>query len=342
MSFSWQDFLDRRSISYSTKGASGDNVRIRCPWCGDAQGAASMSVSLVGDGWRCWRQPGEHYGKSPARLVQALINCSWQEACRITGQPAGISGDDVLSKVNSLFKKPEGAARKLPLIMPPEFQSFRHELPSSQLFYDYLVTKRGFARTTVRALTETYGIHYCMRGPFHGRIIFPILHDAEMVNWTGRSIYPVEELRYLSLSTDPENAKEKGLPPAVKPITEYLWRYDQLKTTDATCLVLTEGPFDALKVSVLGAPRWIESTCFFTMTASPTQIELLHEVLPRFKHRILLLDQNTTASGLRLSFQLQPLGVVLRHLPSRFKDPGELQSYDDLSCVLNLGALQRA
>jgi hypothetical protein len=337
MSFDWANFLDRRRIAYSSKGASGDNVRIGCPWCHSAD---SMSVSLVGDGWRCWRQPGEHYGRNPAKLVQALINCSWQEACSITGQVAGISGDDVLSKVNSLFKKPEPRVN-LPLILPPEFQSFQHELPSSQLFTDYLEHKRGFARSTIKALTEDYGIRYCMRGAFSGRIIFPILHDAQMVTWTGRSIYAVEELRYKALSSDPERAKEEGLPPAVKPITEYLWNYDQLKTdNDPSCLVLTEGPFDALKVDVLGRGRGIAATCFFTMTASPQQIELLHDVLPRFRYRILLLDQNTTSAGLRLTWQLQTLGVVMRQLPRQFKDPGELKTPADLSCVLNLDALQ--
>ena len=73
-------------------------------------------------------------------------------------------------------------------------------------------------------------------GRFHGRIIFVIRADAErIVGFTGRAVSPRMEPRYLF-----EGATDATL----------LWSYKFPKR--AHTLVLCEGPFDALKVNVLG------------------------------------------------------------------------------------------
>jgi hypothetical protein len=60
------------------------------------------------------------------------------------------------------------------------------------------------------------------------------------MTYTGRTIYPDIELRYKTLSYDPELEEI----PAVGPISDYLLFYDKLMKNDWDCdvLIYCEGP----------------------------------------------------------------------------------------------------
>jgi hypothetical protein len=54
------------------------------------------------------------------------------------------------------------------------------------------------------------------------------------------------------------------------------------------------------------------------------QIEQLHEVLPRYRRSVLLLDRNTVHTALEVQSELTWLGVSIAYLPDGIKDPGDL------------------
>jgi hypothetical protein len=332
MSFDWQHWLDRNGISYSTTGkniARGHLV-IHCPFCGRADEGQHLEVNLHGRGWRCFRQPRIHKGRNPTKLVQALLGCSWEAAAAIAGSGAGLPNDFFQTVKNKMDPPKPRLAKKLTL--PNEFKSFNELMPSRRLFADYL-RKRGFYDKDISRMTSDYGIRYCTNGSYKGRIIFPVHYMNKLVTWTGRTVYPSVELRYKTLSINTEKAEIEGVPQAAGSITEYLLWYDDLKKSYARTIVLVEGPFDALRVSVLGYNHGIDATCFFTMQPSVSQIDKLHEILPKYKNRYLLLDQGTTSTSLMVASALSSFNVKVKQLPSGTKDPGELGLNDLLEIV---------
>src|SRR6202040_650598 len=113
------------------------------------------------------------------------------------------------------------------------------------------------------------------RGPFSYRVVIPVFLNKRLVTWTGRSIAPSEELRYRSLSTDPEKAN--GLPVALENIKHTLFDYDSLKE-GGRVLAVAEGPLDAMRLGFLGERYGIKATCLFGKSLHPMQLDLLHEI----------------------------------------------------------------
>lgn len=321
MAFEWPRFLEQHRIEYSEGGAnvSRDNIVIHCPFCGAADQSMHMSINLSGKGWRCWKNPSLHRGKNAARLVMALLSCTIERANQIVGNAVYIP-DDFLARVRNTINPPD-VQEPTPLKMPKEFKDFAG-LPSARPFENYMRHERGFTWDEIDRMFR-YDVRYCTRGAYRGRIIFPIKFKKQLVSWTGRTISKNEELRYRALSTDPERAEREGYKPAIGAISHYLLWFDDLRKADADTIVLGEGPFDSLKVRVLGRREGVTSTCFFTSEPTGAQIDLLHELLPRFKYRYMLLDRGTFATGIRVSSALSSLGVVPLQLHPSLKDPGE-------------------
>lgn len=270
-----------------------------------------LAIDLEGRGWHCWRNKAEHRGRSPVRLVAALARCSFEEAARITGRPyAGIATESILDKVRTTFE-PNGQSMQIPSIkIPHEFRAIDNGR-SAVRFVDYLEHERGFERADIMRMTETYGMYYALFGEQRYRVIFTVRHNGELVGWTGRTIVRGEERRYWA-------SEGEGWPR----ITDYVLWHDELHASNADTIMLVEGPFDALKINVLGRPFGIVSTCFFTAQPSDAQIGLLCDLLPRFRRRLILTDRGTTASTMRIHGALSHLADVAT-LQSNIKDPGE-------------------
>jgi hypothetical protein len=320
VAFDWMRFLESNHVHFVTGGSnvSRGHVAVKCPLCGNDDPSEHMSINLNSGGWRCFRRPEAHKGGSPVRLVAALLGISQAAAGAIVGENVHIP-DDVLGTVRGLFA-PKAAAIRAPLSIPPEFKPFRGQR-SARRFEEYLAgPTRQFTDRQIATLTDRYGLHYATSGKFRGRIIFPVTYNGDIVSYTGRSIYPDQDLRYLTLSTD----EEKDDPPAWGPINDYLLFYDQLMTNKWDCdtLICCEGPFDALKVSVLGRPYGIDATCFFTAAPTQGQIYMLNDLVPVYRKRFLMLDQGTIATALRTQFDMQSMSIGVLTLPKSLKDPG--------------------
>ena len=322
MSFEWRSFLDSYNVKYVTSGpnVSRGHVAVHCPFCGSADPSQHMSINLAGQGWRCFRNTS-HRGKHPAYLIARLLNTSTERASQIVGDSVFIPEDfmgAVMGKLTPKVIEP----RKTPLLMPEEFKPIGDK-PSCRHAVNYLTgPTRMFTYDQVMGMTDRYGLKFAVRGPFKGRIIFPVEFEGDLVTWTGRTIYSQEELRYRTLSADPELEDD----PAIGPVNDYLLWYDDIRdnVNDADVLVLCEGPFDALKVRVLGRRHGIEATCFFTAAPSSRQIDLLHDVVHRYPQRYLLLDRGTLGTAMRAQGDMSSLEMRVLSLPSDVKDPGTL------------------
>lgn len=322
MAFNWVAFLESHHIHYVTSGAnvSRGRIAVKCPFCGAQDPSQHMSINLQHGGYHCWRNDN-HDGKNPAWLVQALIGCSRERAQTIVGEAVFIPGD-LLGTVRGLVARDVEPPRKA-IKLPAEFKSFDERLPSAQRFREYLRSKdRGFTHNQIDRFTRRYGLRYATLGKFKGRIIFPVTFEGKLMTYTGRTIYKDVELRYKTLSYDPELEEI----PAVGPISDYLLWYDQLIDNKADCdtLIYCEGPFDALKVNVLGRPHGIAATCFFTASPSQAQIDLAGDFVSIYRKRYLMLDQGTLAVALRTQIDMSTLINRVLTLPKRYKDPGML------------------
>jgi hypothetical protein len=317
--FDWIAFLDQNGIDYITTGpnVSKGNIYIKCPECGQGDPSHHMGISLSGQGWACWRDRS-HSGKSAARLVKMLIGCSWDRAYMLVGDHTAIP-TDIEASVRALLNlstNDEPLARTLSL--PPEFRTIR-DTPSARIYRAYLLG-RGYSEKQMDRMSVRYGVRYCTKGDFRGRIIFPIHYEKKLVNWTGRTIYPNETLRYKTLTVDKDHATVC----AVGNINKYLLWYDDLMEDDNHTIVVVEGPFDALRIRMLGRAVGITSTCFFTSSLSRYQTDLLFDVLPKYQKRILLLDQGTVAKAQKVKRDIEALGIDVMYLPKGIDDPGDL------------------
>lgn len=329
MAFNWVQFLESHHIHFATSGpnVSRGHIAVHCPFCGTADPSQHMSLNLKHGGWNCWRNDN-HSGKSPVYLIQALISCSRERAQAIVGEGVFIP-DDFLGAVRGLVA-PQQSTVQRQVSLPDDFKSFGTRKPSARRFERYLLG-RDFTQKQIDKMTRRYGLRYCTTGKWKGRIIFPVRFEGQLMTYTGRTVYPDVELRYKTLSYDPELEEF----PAVGPISDYLLWYDKLMANKigADVLIYCEGPFDALKVNVLGRPYGIAATCFFTSSPSQGQIDLAGDLMSRYKKRYLMLDQGTLATALRTQIGMSTLVHRVLTLPKHIKDPGLLTEQSLLDIV---------
>lgn len=319
MAFNWISFLDSHRIFYATSGpnVSRGNIAVHCPFCGSADKSQHMSIHLESKGWRCFRNRDQHKGKSPVYLVQALLNTTLERAQAIVGESVFIP-DDFMGAVMKQLNPPV-VTKKKRLKLPAEFIPIEDNYLCKHALTYLTGPDRKFTRKQALRLTDDYGLMFAKRGPQKDRVIFPVYFDGKLVSWTGRTIHKSVDLRYKTLAVEPEDPSE---PAAMGPINDYLLFYDQLEGGDT--LILCEGPFDALKVSVLGYEYGIDATCFFTASPSVRQIDLLHDIADRYKRRYLLLDRGTLGTAMRTSGLMSAIQMRILSLPGNVKDPGLL------------------
>jgi hypothetical protein len=311
MSFDWQNFLDRHHIAYRDHGPNvgKDHVVTHCPMCSHADTGMHMSISTEGKGWRCWRDHS-HCGRSPVKLVQALLNTDWNTAAALCGfageQPVQVhTRQSFLDTVKRLMAPQQEEPAMVTI--PDSARSLTLTLPIARPYRLYL-RDRGF--DDMRVL-DAYDIMFEARNRrWHGRILFPVKHEGQVVAMTGRGISDQAEPRYL----------------AEGPVDRYLIWADRFPK-HALTLVLTEGPFDALKVNVLGNAKGIYATCCMTSDFSQHQRALLHTLMPRFARTLVLFDKGNESGAMRLASHF-PGRMHIATLPAYADDPAELTGVD--------------
>lgn len=322
MGFDWQQFLNSHHVAFQSSGpkTTKGNIACQCPWCGSEDPSMHLLISTEGKGYCCLRHPQRHKGRKAARLIQALIKCSYDAALDIAGEHTSLP-KTFLSDLQSLLNDPRpNSEPKQQLKIPFEFRSCYDNEYSFKPYEKYLL-RRG-----INPIESYEAIRYCTRGPYHHRIIFPVMFEQKLVGWTGRTIGDVLP-RYKTLSNKPEKAAMEGYEPAIGPITDYLLFYDDAIRSGADTICICEGPFDALNLRMLGERNYgVTSVAIFGLGMGAAQRDLLSELLPNFRHKFLLLDQNTLAQSISSARTLSCLGVRIKTLPYGIKDPGELNA----------------
>ena len=271
--------------------------------------------------WNCLRASGKHAGRKPHRLIMALLGCSYEQADDLAegGRDLATFGAQI---ARLLYQDEAPTPKPHSLQLPQEFRPLTSK-GSGKYFVDYLLAKRGFRKQDIPRLREDYDLRFCTKGRWHDRIIFPLRFQGRLVGWTGRSISNRERLRYLSLGADGSDNLSALLSPK-----EILYNYDAL-TEGGKALVITEGPFDALKLDAYGHDRGVRATCLFGTGITEDQAIHLSTLRTKYKRLIILGDANAQANAWRLLSQLAPLRPELAELPEGIADPGEL-SYNQV------------
>ena len=341
MTFDWTTFLNRYNIPFNTRGPNtpAGAVTIPCPLCGAADHSDHM-VLWPGGGWRCWRNH-EHGGQRPTRLVQIMLGCSYAEAQRLTDSGSPIPSTAQFAAVATMFTPIPKVASVEPrrLKIPAEFRPLIN-IWACQPFLEYL-RNRGFTTDakSISFMYPTCGLRFATRGPFKGRIIFPMRYEGKLVSWTGRTIYRAEPARYKALTTNAEAAARAGLEPALAPINHHLLWWDWvIRTPSNTELVLVEGPLDALRINTLGYKpferRTVAATCWLGSEPTIQQIDLLHRLAPKFKRCWIIPDADMRYKAYRIADALRPLKFTVATLPRGVEDPAELRTYQQLMDTL--------
>lgn len=334
--FDWPTFLQRYNIEHVTEGrpARRDWLAVICPWCGQAS-QHYLGINTKLGIYHCWHG-ASHVGRSPARLVAALLGCSFQEAVTIVGstdvtfaRSDDTFADDALRRLGMAVSGPKLTGGRLEPL--PEFVPIKDAGLGRVLVFPYL-EKRGYNHDDVVELAARYQLMFAPKGQFAYRIIIPVIADGKLVTWTGRSVAKSEELRYKSLSSDPERAERQGLPVAAANIKDTLLDMDTL-SRGGDVLVITEGPFDAFRIGMLGERYGVRATCLFSKEASPRQIDLLAGLADAYDEIVALLDRDADFD----TFMTMPdyLKIKQLRLPRGVKDPAELSKRQFMD-VLNI------
>lgn len=334
----WIKFLTKHNINYIEKGPSTakGNVYINCVFCGDSDKGFHLGISIDNKGWGCWKNTN-HRGRSPVKLIQRLLKCTWEDAKLIndsSNQSLMIPSSSLTQEVNARLNSKENEVKSLTLEFPPEFKLITNKA-SCKPFLSYL-QDRLYSLKEALELSQIYQLHYSSHELFTYRVIVPVFESSGLVTFTGRHVGSSIP-KYKTLSTSLENSKITGLPRALLPTSDCLLNFDQF-TAPATMLVICEGPFDALRLDYYGKHLGIRATCLFGKTISKPQIAKLAEKRHLFSKCSLLLDKGTEMDSVSLIGKLNWLNVNNLILPQPWKDPGEMEKkaiLDYFSILLN-------
>lgn len=311
--FDWRKFCEAHQIDYIERGASTakGNIYIACPMCGNADAGHHMGLHLDSGAWGCWKN-NQHRGRAPNRLIQACLGISWADAARIAGKGAGganFGSGGLLSAVRGMLGLGEPEAPKKPLRLPREFKPLTpHANGASKLFTAWMADVRRYGRKDLDIASVRFNLHWSMTGDWSYRLIVPI-HDekGDLITWTGRAITDQANIRYKTLTSDPEKAGEG--PMALQPISDCLLGLSDL-FEGGSFLVLGEGPFDGFRLSLMADEFDARGSCLFGKVVSDAQLDLLAQLRPRYDAIFLLLDPDAALDALRTGSQLRALGVI--------------------------------
>jgi DNA primase catalytic core, N-terminal domain len=321
MSQKLEAILAARGIEYRQGGRF--EILVRCPLCGASDPSQHLAVSTRNRGWRCLRNPRQHRGTSYVRLLILILRCTEEAAREMLGVTGAVSlpdQDDFSQQWRKQLGVEVSSSALTSLQFPKEFKRLVEGGPQSGGFWKYL-KDRGFSFEQRRWLAEMYQLHYTISGRYSYRIIIPITDErGKLMTWTARSIDPDADIRYMTLS------KEYALAPPGDLLLglQMLWRTD-----NARCLVICEGPFDAMAISALGHEAGVWGTDIFGLELSAVQADLLAELAIKFDRMVVLLDPNEAWLRLLDMRSRLPRNCKSQHLPAQLKDPGELVGYRD-------------
>jgi hypothetical protein len=327
MNFNWLGLLRAYSIEYVEAGpnVAHGNVNIACPLCGDDP-SHHLGLNLTTGHWGCWRNK-DHRGKSPVRLIQALLNCTRKEAIRLSQQNTIQPNPGDISKIDFNKSVQRGSLDSLQKLYD-SFRRISSDDAATRGAFSYLEQGRQYYDHT-RKVIRDYGLRYALSGQYGKRIIMPIKdRDGRVVSFTGRHISKQGEPRYLDI--------EKGR--SFTPPKDCLYNADRAEQ-GGSVLVVCEGPFDAISVDVTGSPRGIHAVALFTISMSEAQQYALFELADKYDKMVVIFDQGADAQAMIVAKQLKPFAnarMLSLGMSYKVKDLGEMHMCPSLATFQTL------
>lgn len=320
----WRAVLTEHRVPFIERGPNvkRGEINVQCPFCGTADPSQHMGLNLKTGYWCCWRNKSAHKGKSPLRLLVALLRISYWEALEIAGltDDSSYKDPDGYDAVAARYMQRTGAYRpeqvqRRHLKFGKELIAFAESKASARRFETYLWDQRGFDPDHIDELVDQYNLRYAITGDFKDRIILPYYMDEVLVAWTGRAIAD-SSIRYRDLPIDE----------CVVPPKETLFNHDCI-LDGGEILVVQEGPFDALKVDFYGQPE-VRSVALSTNSITEQQVSLLQAASRQFRRIVVVMDMATqlgAVDSMKLRQQLSFLpNVTTAKVPFGAKDGGDL------------------
>ena len=303
--------LSQYNIEYREfgKNVAQGNINICCPYCKELK--FHLGIDYKNELFGCWRNV-QHSGKL-IRLFNFLnINYNF----KVKNYQID---DEFNNQINQLFNKSE-QVNTIKLQLLKEFE-YITKTGTGERFWYYLYN-RGFI--DVQRLIDRFNLLCCKVGDkWKDRIIIPITFNNELVTWSARTIHSYNELRYDTLSNKD----------SVKSIKHTLFDYDNIKK-GGDVLFITEGPFDAMKVTYECEHIDILVTCLYGLKYSDVQLNYITELSDKFNKMIILLDRNEIQTANKLLENLSFLSnLYIANVPKHRKDPGEMNKSEILSII---------
>ncbi len=279
--------------------ASGQIVLEKCPFCD----ARSHLYAAASDGaWICFK-----CGKAGGiiKLFAELEGLTYAEA-EIEIKNAG---------VRRTWRPIEVDDRPVTIDPPKEFvpcYDGRWRVPR------YL-TERRIAKGTIR----DWGIGYCERGTYRGRIVIPFSTGGER-SFTARAVSPSMQPRYLGPEVD-EGHGRRFLPG---------WKF----ASKGDAVVICEGPFDALRLYQAG----LKPLALLGKAIGTTQRKRIRELAP--SRVTIMLDADAWESARVVAHELSSSVRDVRAVPLRDGDPGdhdEAELRELVSSAMRIDAAER-
>jgi len=310
MPFDFISFLKYHNIHhiFEGKNVADGNVNIKCPFCGFGDPSEHMGIELDTGVWGCWRD-ASHRGRNPAKLIRAIIGCSWDEAQAIVDSskvavPVGV--DSLLEQAQALGNtEPKSTLEALEY--HGSFREINKRGPYER-FWEY-IKSRGFGENYIRNICDNYGLKCVLTGQWKFRIIFPFLFEDKLIGWTGRAIGKAE-LRYMN---HPPGDVTKNI----------IYNHDRVRN-GGNILVITEGPLDCIRIDYFGEGSDIQAVATLGLSITEAQIVILIRLGRKFKKVLILMDANAEVQALRLSTRLSMINPIIGRLPDGISDPAEL------------------
>lgn len=303
----WTEFCTDYKIPYRMT-SSGRNLEINCPLClNDKKSHMGLRTDVLT--WGCFKGGKAHGSKKSAvRLIMALLNCPFEVALNISRHYFEWTQSSNLNP--EMFEKAGGLS---PCVVPQNFLQFTTyvddkimQIQNQHLQY---LQQRGLDPNFV---CPRFDLRWGYKGRYNNRIIVPVkLDQNHWLTWAARDI-GTSSLRYKNAEY-PKEAKHAP--------SDFF--FDIHNLTGGRTLILTEGPFDAMKIVQAMVPD-VHGSAIFRLGMTDGQLAILSDLSELYESIYLCYDGNLHLKTLRDAAKAAWHVPNLKPLLIPFKDFGSI------------------